>query len=103
MSDVVIFTDGACSGNPGKGGCGAVIIKVKENTTSTISKGFKLTTNNRMELMALNTSRQCRHGQKVKPNTLMGSSGKKPLCEGPQPSIFGDFGDIATLGACWHF
>jgi ribonuclease HI len=47
---VVIYTDGACSGNPGPGGWGAVLIwgaKVKE-----ICGGEPATTNNRMELMA---------------------------------------------------
>ena len=47
---VVIHTDGACSGNPGPGGWGAVIRagdKEKE-----LSGGEKLTTNNRMELTA---------------------------------------------------
>ncbi|MCF7809895.1 ribonuclease HI [bacterium] len=47
---VTIYTDGACKGNPGPGGWGAVLIwksKVKE-----ISGGSKATTNNRMELTA---------------------------------------------------
>jgi len=53
MSDlphVEIFTDGACKGNPGPGGWGALIrmgIREKE-----VSGGDPLTTNNRMELMA---------------------------------------------------
>jgi ribonuclease HI len=47
---VVIYTDGACSGNPGPGGWGAILIwgeKVKE-----LCGGEPATTNNRMELMA---------------------------------------------------
>ena len=47
---VVIYTDGACSGNPGPGGWGAILIfgdKEKE-----ISGGELMTTNNRMEMMA---------------------------------------------------
>lgn len=48
--DVVIYTDGGCSYNPGPGGYGAIIIKHGER--SEISGGFKHTTNNRMELMA---------------------------------------------------
>ena len=50
MTDVQIFTDGACKGNPGPGGWGAVIRaggREKE-----LSGGEALTTNNRMELMA---------------------------------------------------
>jgi len=46
-----IFTDGACSGNPGIGGWGAVIIE-KNSTTVHLNNGEKLTTNNRMELKA---------------------------------------------------
>ena len=46
-----IYTDGACSGNPGPGGWGAVILEKGENEIS-ISGKEKLTTNNRMELMA---------------------------------------------------
>lgn len=52
MQDKIeIFTDGACSGNPGKGGYGIVMRygdKEKE-----YSKGFRRTTNNRMELLAV--------------------------------------------------
>jgi ribonuclease HI len=47
---VVIFTDGACSGNPGPGGWGAVLIH--GTTEKEICGGELATTNNRMELMA---------------------------------------------------
>jgi ribonuclease HI len=47
----VIYTDGACSGNPGPGGWGAVIFDEDKNETN-ISGEEKSTTNNRMELMA---------------------------------------------------
>ena len=47
---VLIFTDGACSGNPGPGGWGAILIHGK--TEKDISGGELATTNNRMELMA---------------------------------------------------
>ena len=47
----IIYTDGACSGNPGPGGWGAVILDEEKNETN-ISGGEKSTTNNRMELMA---------------------------------------------------
>ena len=46
-----IYTDGACSGNPGPGGWGAVIFD-KENNQKNISGNEKNTTNNRMELLA---------------------------------------------------
>ncbi|MDC3152254.1 ribonuclease HI [Pelagibacteraceae bacterium] len=45
-----IYTDGACSGNPGKGGWAAIILD--EKGQSSISGGENKTTNNRMELMA---------------------------------------------------
>ena len=48
MSTVAIFTDGACSGNPGPGGCAAVIRRDRLRTE--IARGFRWTTNNRMEL-----------------------------------------------------
>ena len=54
MKFVEIYTDGACSGNPGKGGFGA-ILKYNGNTKE-ISQGFKCTTNNRMELLAAITA-----------------------------------------------
>ena len=49
--DVTIYTDGACSGNPGIGGWGAVILKTNNNPI--FLNGGKLnTTNNQMELTA---------------------------------------------------
>tara|TARA_B100000575_G_scaffold45652_1_gene32855 strand:+ start:656 stop:1078 length:423 start_codon:yes stop_codon:yes gene_type:complete len=45
-----IYTDGACSGNPGKGGWAAIILDGKKQ--SSISGSENKTTNNRMELMA---------------------------------------------------
>jgi ribonuclease HI len=51
MKEVTIFTDGACSGNPGPGGFGAILIYGKHRRE--ISEGFRLTTNNRMELLAV--------------------------------------------------
>jgi len=54
MKSIQIFTDGACSGNPGNGGYGA-ILKYGEHTKE-ISQGYRLTTNNRMELLAAITA-----------------------------------------------
>lgn len=48
--DIVVYTDGACSGNPGKGGWGTVILA--DGQEIRLSGGEVLTTNNRMELMA---------------------------------------------------
>ena len=51
MKEVELFTDGACSGNPGAGGWGAILrYKGKEKE---LSGGEKQTTNNRMELIAV--------------------------------------------------
>ena len=50
MTEVVIYTDGACSGNPGPGGWGAVL-RWKDSEKEMYG-GDPLTTNNRMELMA---------------------------------------------------
>jgi ribonuclease HI len=49
--EYIIYTDGACSGNPGPGGWGAVILDEEKNETN-ISGEEKDTTNNRMELTA---------------------------------------------------
>ncbi|MXQ54270.1 ribonuclease HI [Shimazuella alba] len=51
MKEVTIYTDGACSGNPGPGGWAAILIYGEH--TKEISGGDKQTTNNRMELMAV--------------------------------------------------
>ena len=48
---VIIYTDGACSGNPGPGGYGVVLLF--EDHRKELSAGFRLTTNNRMELLAV--------------------------------------------------
>jgi len=51
MKKIQIYTDGACSGNPGPGGYGT-ILKHGE-TIKELSQGYKRTTNNRMEMMAV--------------------------------------------------
>ena len=53
---VKIYTDGACANNPGKGGYGIVLMYQKasgEVVQKNLSKGFEMTTNNRMELLAV--------------------------------------------------
>ncbi len=56
MSEIHVYTDGACSGNPGPGGWGVVILNQDENAAEGAAKellgGDLDTTNNRMELMA---------------------------------------------------
>lgn len=52
MSDeIIIYTDGAARGNPGPGGYGVVLLS--GNLKKELSKGYRLTTNNRMELMGV--------------------------------------------------
>ncbi len=50
MKEAVIYTDGACSGNPGPGGWSAIIII--DGKDDVLSGAFASTTNNRMELLA---------------------------------------------------
>jgi ribonuclease HI len=50
MEDIVVYTDGGCSGNPGPGGWGIVVIA--DGLAKQLSGGEQYTTNNRMELMA---------------------------------------------------
>lgn len=51
MHHIKIYTDGSSRGNPGPGGFGVILISGDHRKE--ISKGFKLTTNNRMELLAV--------------------------------------------------
>lgn len=50
-TEVKIYTDGAARGNPGKGGYGVVLLS--GNMKKELSQGYRLTTNNRMEVMAV--------------------------------------------------
>ena len=51
MKKVILYTDGACSGNPGPGGYGAILIY--NGIEKEISGGEKNTTNNKMEMLAV--------------------------------------------------
>ena len=51
MKSIDIYTDGACSGNPGKGGLG--VVPIYKGNRKEISEGFEETTNNRMEALAV--------------------------------------------------
>ena len=55
MKKVTIYTDGACSGNPGPGGYGAVLLFThgEKSYRKEISGGFRRTTNNRMEIFSV--------------------------------------------------
>lgn len=67
--EVTIYSDGACSGNPGPGGYGVVLISGRHRKE--ISEGFRLTTNNRMELLGAITGLEAlkRDGTFVKLHT----------------------------------
>ena len=56
LKAVTIYTDGACSGNPGRGGYGVVLIYGDQRKE--LAGGFRLTTNNRMEIIAALTGLQ---------------------------------------------
>ena len=51
MSKVTVYTDGGASGNPGPGGYGIVLLSGEHRKE--MSGGFRLTTNNRLELLAV--------------------------------------------------
>ena len=51
MKKITLYSDGACSGNPGPGGYGAVFIYGEHRKS--LSMGYKHTTNNRMELLGI--------------------------------------------------
>ena len=56
-NSITLYSDGACSGNPGPGGYGAIIKFSKGKET--FSRGFQLTTNNRMELLGIIEPLEC--------------------------------------------
>jgi ribonuclease HI len=51
MAQITIYTDGSAKGNPGNGGYGVVMMSGKHKKE--LSQGFRLTTNNRMELLSV--------------------------------------------------
>lgn len=57
MKEVTLYTDGACSGNPGPGGYGTVLIY--KGTKKELSEGFPETTNNKMELLSVIVGLRC--------------------------------------------
>lgn len=71
MNEIIVYTDGGCSGNPGPGGWGIVVIA--DGVAKQLSGGEKLTTNNRMELTAAITALQVIHnteGFSARPITI---------------------------------
>ncbi len=65
MTETIVYTDGSCLGNPGKGGWAAVIIK--NNQEEIIFGSEKNSTNNRMELTAaINALLKIKESEKIK-------------------------------------
>lgn len=54
MAEITVYTDGGASGNPGPGGYGVILMSGKHRKE--MSEGFRRTTNNRMELLAVITA-----------------------------------------------
>ena len=77
MKTVIIYTDGACRGNPGPGGWG-VLIKFRQRSRE-LYGGESNTTNNKMELkaaiMALRELKELRDEHNIKWNWVKGHSG----------------------------
>ena len=53
MEQINIYTDGSALGNPGPGGYGIIVDWAGKNYTKEYSRGYRYTTNNRMELLAV--------------------------------------------------
>ena len=82
---VAIYTDGAAKGNPGKGGYGVVLLSGK--LRKELSKGFRLTTNNRMELLAVIVSLEA---LKKKPESVIIYSDSKYVVDAVEKKwVFG--------------
>lgn len=50
---IIAYTDGSSLGNPGPGGYGIILMDTEKRVKKEISQGYRMTTNNRMELMAV--------------------------------------------------
>ena len=70
MKQVTIYTDGACSGNPGPGGWGAILMYGAHKRE--LSGGEADTTNNRMELTAVIRARAAAAGEHPYPSLPLG-------------------------------
>ena len=83
MNEITIYCDGACSGNPGPGGFGYIIIK--NDRSAEFKGGCRSTTNNRMELIAaIKAIEKIKHHSKI---TVVSDS--QYLVKGMTEWIFG--------------
>lgn len=74
--NITIYTDGAARGNPGPGGYGVLLQSGKHYKE--ISEGFRLTTNNRMELLAVIVALEA---LKFKPSNVLIYTDSKYVCD----------------------
>jgi ribonuclease HI len=74
--DIVIYTDGAARGNPGPGGYGVVLQSGKHYKE--LSEGYRLTTNNRMELLAVIVALEV---LRSRPSNVLVYSDSKYVCD----------------------
>ena len=65
---VTLYTDGAAKGNPGPGGYGLVLLS--GNLRKEVSEGYRLTTNNRMELLSVIVGLECLKKEKTMRNNV---------------------------------
>lgn len=70
MKQIHIYTDGACSGNPGPGGAAFVIVDAETGVYTSSACGFARTTNNRMEIMAADLALNRVLGMSVLPESV---------------------------------
>ena len=83
MTEVVIYTDGACSGNPGPGGWGVVL--QWNGTVKELHGGEPQTTNNRMELTAaIQATKSLVDGYWL---NIPGQGPRCPTCNPPRPDV----------------
>ncbi|GHA56653.1 ribonuclease H [Amylibacter ulvae] len=88
MPELFAYTDGACSGNPGPGGWGAILIARNSDTVlkeRELNGGAQLTTNNQMELMAAISALEALE----KPSTLTVVTDSSYVKDGITKWIFG--------------
>jgi len=87
FNKIHLYTDGSSLGNPGPGGYGAIIEWVGKNHKKEISEGYRMTTNNRMELLAVIVGLET---LKIKPMEVLVCSDSKYVVDSVQKKwVFG--------------
>ena len=94
---ITIYTDGACSGNPGKGGWGVVILD-KDNDPIFLNGGIDNTTNNRMELTAaINALSYFQETKEIKLKTKIQKITKEELISADEVFLSGTAAEITPI------